>query len=189
MAFLRLINVQGIAGIAVSLALGVLLVVQTAETRHWKKESGRFEQLYGQEQAALAGTIANYRAAAAAARAADKANLERVAAEQRSINERTSDDFETRLAAARLSAQRLRGEAASAAADPRPRGAAPVPGLPAPAAGVAQSPGEDGLPDSDRLLATEQAIQLDELIKWVRAQHSVRPSDPAQSTAVDRRRR
>ena len=34
---LRLLNIQGIAGIAVSLALGLLLVIQKAETRHWKK--------------------------------------------------------------------------------------------------------------------------------------------------------
>ena len=102
MILLRFFNVQGIAGIAVGLALAVLLVIQKGETRHWKKESGRFEQLYAQEQAALAGTVANYRAAADAARAADRANLARVAAEQRAINERTSNDYEARLAAAPL---------------------------------------------------------------------------------------
>ncbi|HEY7005797.1 MAG TPA: hypothetical protein VH392_04865 [Sphingomicrobium sp.] len=181
MGFLRLINFQGIAGIAVSLALAILLVIQKGETRHWKKESARFDQLYGEEQAARAGTVANYRAAADAARAADEANVARVAAEQRSINERISNDFEARLAAARqnaerLSAKRLRREAASAAADPGLRGAAPVPGLPTSAGTAAESAGEDGLSDSDRLLATEQAIQLDELIKWVRKQSAVDPT-------------
>ena len=34
MMFLRLLNVQGIAGIAVSLALGILLVIQKGETHH-----------------------------------------------------------------------------------------------------------------------------------------------------------
>ena len=39
MMFLRLLNVQGIAGIAVSLALAMLLVIQKGETRHWRKAS------------------------------------------------------------------------------------------------------------------------------------------------------
>jgi hypothetical protein len=176
MSLLRLLNLQGIAGIAVALALGILLLVQKGETRHWRKESGRFEQLYGQQQAALATTVANYHAAAAQAEAADKTNAGRVAAEQRAISERTSNDFEARLAAARLSAQRLRGQGAAAAADPGGGAAAPVPGLSAASGRPAQAAGQDRLPRSDALTATEQAIQLDELIKWVRAQAAVDPN-------------
>lgn len=176
MTWLRLLNVQGIAGLAVGFALAVLLVIQKGETHHWKKQSGQFEQLYAHEQAALADTVANYRAAADAARAADQANLDRVAAEQRAINERTSNDFEARLAAARLSAQRLREQAAPAAADPRARGAAPVPGLPAAAGRTDESARENGLSADDALSATEQAIQLDELIKWVKRQAAVDPN-------------
>ncbi|HEX5257452.1 MAG TPA: hypothetical protein VFW35_01585 [Sphingomicrobium sp.] len=175
MTFLRLLNIQGVAGLAVGLALALLLVIQKGETRHWKKESGHFEQLYGEEQTALAGTVADYRAAAAQAQASDKANAERVAAEQQSINERTSDDYEARLAAARSLAQRLRGQSAGAAADPRGGAGAPMPGLPAAAGGPLEAAGQDGFPQSDQLTATEQAIQLDELIKWVRAQAAVRP--------------
>jgi len=175
-SLLRFLNLQGIAGLAVAVALGILLLVQKGETRHWRKESGRFEQLYGQQQAALATTVANYRAAAAQAEAADKANAGRVAAEQRAISERTSNDFEARLAAARLSAQRLRGQGAAAAADPGGGAAAPVPGLSAASGRPAQAAGQDRLPRSDALTATEQAIQLDELIKWVRAQAAVDPN-------------
>lgn len=172
----RLLNIQGIAGLAVSFALGLLLIIQKAETRHWKKQSGQFEQLYHSGEAALAGIVANYRAAAEAARAADRANLARVSAEQRAINERTSNDFEARLAAARSLAQRLRGQTANAAADRGGGGAAPVPGMAAPPDGVAEAAREDRLPLADRELATEQAIQLDELIKWIRAQARVDPS-------------
>jgi hypothetical protein len=171
---LRLLGVRGVAGIAVSLALGVLLLIQKAETRHWKKESARLAQLYAEEQAARAATAANYRAAADAARAADRANLARVAAEQRAITERTSNDYEARLAAARTLARRLRGESEAAAADRGRAGAAPMPGLPAPVAGAAQTATQDRFSVTDRELATEQAIQLDELIKWVRQQHAVR---------------
>jgi hypothetical protein len=176
MSLLRLLNIQGIAGIAVALALAALLLMQRGETAHWKSQSGHFEQLYGQEQAALATTVANYRAAADQARAQDQANAQRVAAEQRSINERTSNDYEARLAAARSLAQRLRGQAASAAADRRGGGSSAVPRLSAAPAGSPQAAGEDRLPQPDRLTATEQAIQLDELIKWVRRQSEVKPN-------------
>jgi hypothetical protein len=139
MALLRLLNIQGIAGIAVSLALGLLLVLQKGETRHWKKSNDQFEKLYGQEQSALAGTVANYRAAAETARAADQANIARITAEQQSITERTSNDYEARLAAAHSLAQRLRAQAAAAAADPGAGRAAPVPGLPGPPRGTAEA--------------------------------------------------
>src|SRR5437667_12301697 len=105
---LRLLNVQGIAGIAVSLALAILLAVQKGETHHWRKQSAGFEQLYSQEQAAFAGTVANVRAAAETARAADRAAATRVATEQHAISERTTHDYETRLAAARARAEQLR---------------------------------------------------------------------------------
>jgi len=176
MTLLRLLNIQGIAGIAVGLVLAILLVVQRGETHHWQKQSGHFEQLYTKEQAALAGTVANYRAAAQQAEASDKANAQRVAAEQRTINERTEHDFEARLAAARSLAQRLRGQGAAAAADPGRGGSAPVPNLSAPAGGPHEAAGQDRLPQQDALTATEQAIQLDELIKWIRAQVAVDPN-------------
>jgi hypothetical protein len=176
MMLLRLLNPQGLAGLAVSLSLAILLVIQKGETRHWRRSSGQFEELYRGEQASFAATVANYRAVAETARAADRANLARVGAQQRAISERTSNDFEARLAAARLSAQRLRGEAGVAAADPGARGTAAMSGLPAAPAGAAQAAREDRLPDSDALTATEQAIQLDELIKWVKAQAAVAPS-------------
>jgi hypothetical protein len=187
MMFLRLLNVQGIAGIAASLALALLLVIQKAETRHWRKESDHFEQLYQAERAALAGTVANYRAAADAARAADRANAQRVQGAQAQINEEKSNEFETRLAAARAAAERLR-HTAQAAADPRARGTAPVPALPAAAGQPRQAAGQDGFSLADRLTATEQAIQLDELIKWVKAQAKVDNNAVAVASSPERGR-
>jgi len=92
MSVLRLLNVQGIARVAIAFALLVMLTLQKLETVHWKKQSQTCEQLHQQEQAAFATTVANYRSAAAQAELADKANVERVAADQRSINERTRND-------------------------------------------------------------------------------------------------
>ena len=185
---LRFLNWQGIAGIAVAAVLLVMLTVQKLEAVHWKKESERFEQLHQQEQAAFSVTVANARAAADAARTADKANAHRVAAEQGVINERIMDDFETRLAHARARAAnppagRLRLDAKGATDTGAGRSSA-VPGLSPSAGGPAQASGEDRLPVGDALTATEQAIQLDELIKWVRRQHDVLyGDDPAKVVA------
>jgi hypothetical protein len=170
---LRFLNIQGIAGIASCLALAILLLVQKAETRHWKKQSASFEQLYHQDQAAFATTVAGYRAAATQARDVDQANSARVAADQRAINERTEHDYEARLGAARAAAERLRFQS-QAAADPGVGGSPPMPGLSATAGSAAQAAREDRLSSPDTLTATEQAIQLDELIRWVRQQHGVR---------------
>ena len=187
---LRFLNAQGIAGIAASLLIAGLLLYQRVETVGWHKQSDRFEKLYGDEQAAFAKTTADYRAAADAARAEDRANAARVTLQQQMINEGTEDDFETRLAAARLAADRLRGEATAGSADSGGRGAAPMPALPAAAASAAQGSGDYGLPaaaagtEADvALTATEQAIQLDELIKWVKRQAAVDPN--AAPSAVD----
>ena len=181
---LRLLGPQGRAGVAVAICLSLLLLIQKGETRRWRERSAEHERLYRAEQSAHAGTVANYRAAANAARAADQANAARAAAEQRAINERTADDFETRLAAARAAADRLRLQAPTAATHPGSSRSAPMPRLPAAASGVAQGAGEDRLPDPDRLIATEQAIQLDELIKWVRRQHLVDPNEAAEAQAA-----
>src|SRR5688500_20407484 len=102
--FLRLLNVQGMIGIAAALLLSTLFLIKAGEARHWRKQSGRYEQLYLAEQGSRAQTIANYRAAAETARKQDLANAGRVAAEQRAISERTTHDLETRLADARVPA-------------------------------------------------------------------------------------
>ena len=172
MTLLRFPNGQGMAGIGVAFALLVMLTVQKLEAVRWKKQSESFEQLYLREQAAFATTVANARAAAGAARAADQANAARAAAEQRGITERISNDYEDRLAAARAAAERLRLRSRPAP-NPGARRNAPLPGVSAASGGPAQAAREGGLSPDDALIATEQAIQLDELIKWVRAQAKV----------------
>ena len=181
---LRLLNIQGIVGLAASLGLAVLLIVQKGETHHWKKQSASFERLYRQEQSAFAGTVANYRAAADAARSMDKANAIRVADAQRAINERTSHDFESRLAAARAHAGELRFRS-QAATDPRPGRSSSMPGLSASTPIITETTVQDGFPRSDALTATEQAIQLDELIKWVRQRAEVDNRPPAVASPQD----
>jgi ATPase subunit of ABC transporter with duplicated ATPase domains len=162
------------------LALALILLVH--DRNHWKGTAELRQQQLAQTKAAFDQTVAGYRAAAAQARAADAANAARVEAEQAAINERIEDEYQTRIAAARADARRLRDNQA-AAANPGSGRAASMPGLPTPASGTAQAAGEDRLSESDRLIATEQAIQLDELIKWVRAQAAVDPNTVAPAEA------
>lgn len=180
---LRLIGWQGIAGLVLAGAFALLLLVQKGETRHWKKQSGQYEQLYRGEQAAHRQTELNVRRAADAARAADQANADRVRREQAAINQETTNDLEARFADARarasdLRSDRVRRQAGAAASHSGGGRATPVPGVPPAAGGVGQAARQDRLSDSDALTATEQAIQLDELIKWVTRQTGVDPNTP-----------
>lgn len=175
MTLLRLLNPQGLAGLAAAAVLALLFIAAKIDARHWKRQSAQFEQLYRTETKAHAETVANYKIAVERARAADRVNAERVEAAQSSISERIVNDFEARLADARARAHRLRGSTPA----PTDRGggrSASLPGLPVAAAGAGEAAGQDRLPDPDRLIATEQAIQLDALIRWVRAQASVDPN-------------
>jgi hypothetical protein len=173
---LRLFNVQGIVGLVASLALLGLLLLQKGETRHWRKQSGQFEQLYRDGQSAFARTVADYRAAADAARSADRAAADRLRASQNAITQRSTHDLEIRLADARARADRMRGGARAASADSGRGRATAMPTLPGAAGSAAQAAGQGGLPPGDALSATEQAIQLDELIKWVRRQSALDPN-------------
>jgi hypothetical protein len=161
-----------ILGIACALALALLI----HDRNRWKAKTAHYAELLSAERGAHAATIANVRAATDQARRADLANAERVKARQSAINRRSDDDFEIRLADARAAADRLRASRPAGPTDPGGRRAAPVPGLPAAAAEPAQAAGQDRLPPADALIATEQAIQLDELIKWIDRQAAVDPN-------------
>jgi hypothetical protein len=52
-----------------------------------------------------------------------------------------------------------------------------MPGIPTASIGAAQAAREDRLPLAEALTASEQAIQLDELIKWVKAQAALNPNN------------
>lgn len=166
----------------VKLAIGILCAMALALVIHdrnrWKSLATLRQQQTVIEKAAHLATVANYRAAADRARQADLANAARVERDQSAINERTADDFEMRIAAARARASGLQRHAGGAATDPRYGGAADLSALPAASGKPAQAPGEARLPVADRLVATEQAIQLDELIKWVKRQHRIDPDGP-----------
>jgi hypothetical protein len=169
-----MIPVPGTLSLKLVIGIGcaLLLALLIHDRNHWKAKTTHYAELLAAERGAHSATVAGYRAAAERARIADGNNSARVRAEQAAINERTVDDFQDRIAAARAAARRMQPNFA-AATDSGGSRAAPVPGLSATPAGAAQAAAEGGLPDSDTLIATEQAIQLDELIRWVRAQGRV----------------
>ena len=172
-------------GLSLKLAAGIVAALLFAllihDRNHWKTRAEHVSELLSAEKSAHAATVANYRAAAEQARREDAQALARVKAEQAAINERTENDYESRIAAARAAAERLRQRAQAAAADPRAGRAAPVRAISTAAAGAAESAGQYGLSPDDKLIATEQAIQLDELIRWVRAQAAVDPNSASRN--------
>lgn len=159
--------------LVVAIGCALLLALLIHDRNRWKAKTQHYAAVLAAERSAHSATVANYRAAAEQARRTDAENAARVKAEQAAINERTANDFTSRIAAARARAGELQRNARAAKANPGSGGAAPVPGLSAPAHGAAQAAGEDRFSKSDRLIATEQAIQLDELINWVRRQAKV----------------
>lgn len=157
-----------IAGALVALVLGGFLLSAKMQNRSLKKERDRYEQLYNAEKLAHQGTELNFRRATEEARRKDAENAARVKAEQERVNDETVDSLRKRLADARM-----RAAAAEARANSGRGGNAAVPGVPNSSSGTDQASGEDRLPPADALIATEQAIQLDELIKWVKRQAGI----------------
>lgn len=160
--------------LAVGAGCLMLLALLVQDRNRWKAKASHYAEVLAGERAAHSATVANYRVAAERARQADSANAARVKASQAAISERSAHDLESRLAAARSAAQRLRRDAASPAADPGTRGATPLSALSVASGSASQGTRQDELSRAERLMATEQAIQLDELIKWVRRQREVR---------------
>ena len=157
-------------------ALGLMLVLAKAETRHWRKQAEHEAALHLAERQAHARTIADYRRAAELARARDAANAARVERDQAVISQEVSHDYASKIAAlrARHDALRLRSRPDSAArADPGPGRGTDLPG-PGRAAAAA---GEEGLPpalaDEWRLTCSLQAEQLDALIDWIERTRAV----------------
>lgn len=147
------------------LILGFMLLHARADAHHWHK-------IADAEKTAHAQTVASYRAAAVQADLADKANVLRVKDEQAAITERVSNDYQADLAAARARADALRVQLAASTHSSGPA-ATPVPATSTAAGRSDGAPAQDGFSVSDRLIATEQAIQLKALQDWVRAQAEV----------------
>lgn len=112
-----------------------------------------------------------YADAQAEAERMEAERLARITAQQERINNERLASYSQRLAAARATADRLRRERASGAVGSTD--CEQVPGAASPG-GTAGAACGDGFSLAQRVIATKQAIQLDELISVVEAQRGVR---------------
>jgi hypothetical protein len=156
---------RGAIGIAAIALLAALLVVRTGQRDEARAALARSEQariLFAEQVRA--------RTSEAARRFAEKARLEEQARNQ--ISQEVSSDYQNRMAdlRRRIDALRLRGEADRA--DPDRAGAARLPGLPGAAGGPDAAAGDHRLSLAERIAATEQAIRLEELQRWIRRQQA-----------------
>jgi hypothetical protein len=137
------------------------------------------------DRQAYTQTVQNYRTAQQRAEQEDRAKDERTKAQQAQINQERSNEYEARIADARARAGRLHKESTP----PAPvggTGGSSVPSVSSAASGASQAACDrlsDGSLADPQLCATEQGIQLDELIKWAKAQHSVDPNATTEAPA------
>lgn len=132
------------------------------------------------EQSAHQGTVNAFLAATLQAQREAEANAARVAREQEIITDEITRNYRADLAGLRARYERLLQSDQRAPIDPGSAGAAGVPGLSGAASRADASAREDRLPAAgvlsldDALIASEQALQLDALIRWVEAQKAIR---------------
>lgn len=143
----------------------------------WKPKAERLAQERDDERAAHQQTKRTYVDAQRAAAELEAARLARVRSEQQEITDEVAADYRARLAAARTDYERLRDALARAGAGSAP-GDEPVPAASDAARRSVEAAGDRGFSLEQRLIATEQAIQLDALIDWVEAQAAVAVDHP-----------
>lgn len=159
----------------------VIMLTQRISTRTKERDQAQHDR--NAEQTAHTQTIANYIEAQAVATQKQADNIARVKAEQAIINKGVVNDYENDIAGLRLRADQLRQQLASAkAAGGVASGAAMPAALPA-TSQIDGAASQEGLSDpaiaflpmdiDDRLLASEQAAQLDALITLIEKQSAV----------------
>ncbi len=122
------------------------------------------------EKTAHLGTIANYRSAAHEAARKDAENVLRVKGEQAKITEDVSHDYQIALADLRARYDRLR---AAPRANTGSSGATGLPTIPSSTSGLDGGTDQAGFSAQDAFIASAQALQLQALQAWVKAQSSV----------------
>lgn len=155
-----------IAGGIVLIALLFMLHVRTNQ-----RDAAR--NLARDTQSAFDKTVADYRTKAEIARRQDIENVARVQAEQATITQKVSNDYQVDLAAARARADALRVRLSASSGN---SGVSGKPGV-SEASNATSRPDattpQNGLSVSERLIATEQAIQLAALQRWIVEQSTV----------------
>jgi signal transduction histidine kinase len=128
------------------------------------------------EIAAHRQTKATYRAAQVEAARIEAERIARVRAEQQEITNDVTQDYRNRLADARAAAERMRDALRARTDAVGASESVAVPGAADPSSRADQATDDRRLSITERLIATEQAIQLDALIDWVTKQGAVDPN-------------
>lgn len=146
------------------------------EVHHWKSVASTRQTELNQSISNYKALVANYRAAQTQADLQQQANLNRVKAENAVKDERIANEYQVRIDAVTRELDSLRSQSGST---PGNRGPS-KPNVPSvSAAPVAVDPAScrnELLTLDCRATATYQAIQLDELIKWVQQTHQINPN-------------
>lgn len=154
-----------LAGAAI-VALGVLCLWLAWSKQSVERELERTVAVIRINTERIRGATATFRANHAARVLGIERAQDRVTQESDRDYQNRIDDLRRRIAALQLRA--------SASTDPGGAGGAREPAAIPGAAGEPHAPASQaGLPPEDAIIATEQAIQLDELQRWVRRQLEV----------------
>src|ERR1043165_641736 len=174
-------------------ALGIMLAIRTGQRNHARVERDQARAETRLVRAEFATFAAQVRATAERVRSTYAQNALRVEREQSQVTEEVSHDYQTRIADLNRRVAALRLRTAPGGANHGGPGGDRYPGLPDAAGRFDAAAAQAGLPAAelgagglsleDAIIATEQAIQLDELIRWVRRQEAI-VRTPATSTSA-----
>lgn len=166
------------AGLAVALLIATAF--QTIRVEHLKRVVAVLRIDLTQARARTEAEIAQhkaskqaYREAQAEAERMEKERLARITAEQERINDDRVQSYQRRLADARRTAEQLRNQARAGAGGKAGGVSMPAADDTRRTSGTADHP---ELSEQERLIATEQAIQLDELITAVEQHMRIDPN-------------
>ncbi|MGZ8336680.1 MAG: hypothetical protein ACXWU1_08470 [Allosphingosinicella sp.] len=178
---LLLRNWQAVVGTLAVAILATLLAIRTDQ-----RDDARTALARERAEHQLLAERIRARAEALARRFTDHAR--RIEREQQRISQEADHDYQDRIADVRRRAAALRLRPGAAAADSAGAGAAGMPGSRDASGGADGTTGDHRLPPFDaaraglaleeRVVATEQAIRLDALQRWLRAQLGIERSPP-----------
>ncbi|MFD0848225.1 hypothetical protein [Sphingosinicella xenopeptidilytica] len=152
------------------IAVGGVLLTLAAVCWYRGERIDTLEAKLAAEQSRYEQQVSDYRAAYQTAVANAHAAARFVEVQQERITHEVSADYQARLADVRARYQRLLAEAK---ADSRDAGTPDLPGVSDATCRVNAGPTYCGLSLEARLVATEQALQLDALQNWIRKQVAV----------------
>jgi hypothetical protein len=162
--FFGSLNSQGWIGLVGCGLLAFLFIRAEGESRHWHKQSDRYEKLYNQEHS---GRIADRKSYVDAQASAAELNKKQIAHVKQQQQEITDEGFKSTLA---LASSLLLASCADKVPPLKVLPVAPQQATPAQAPCRAIDPAWLCLSPEDRLSAAESEERHDELIDWVIAQ-------------------